>query len=90
MEKLLDAEFDAVKGRTGVTQSNYEAAITLAARKGLVSEQAIINERYGDFMFESLINYNDACKCRVFILCGCTMTCHSQPFSPPLTSSLSI
>lgn len=90
MEKLLDAEFAALKGRKGVAQSNYEAAITLAARKGLVSEQAVINERYGDFMFESLIDYNDACKFRDFILCGCIVTCYSQPFSPPLTSSLSL
>eukprot|EP00539_Tryblionella_compressa_P002299 CAMPEP_0178748948 /NCGR_PEP_ID=MMETSP0744-20121128/9148_1 /TAXON_ID=913974 /ORGANISM="Nitzschia punctata, Strain CCMP561" /LENGTH=799 /DNA_ID=CAMNT_0020402327 /DNA_START=49 /DNA_END=2449 /DNA_ORIENTATION=+ len=59
MEKLLDAEFDALKGRKSEARRNYEAAITLAARKGIVSEQAIINERYGDFVFESLIDYND-------------------------------
>ena len=64
MEKLLDAECYALKGRKSEAQKNYEAAITLAARKGIVSEQAVINERYGDFVFASLIDFNDACKFR--------------------------
>lgn len=60
IEKLLDAEYAALKGRKSTARSNYEAAIALAARRGLVSEQAMINERFADFMLDCWGDCNEA------------------------------
>ena len=68
IEKLLDAEFAALKGRKTAAKSNYEAAIALAARRGLVNEQANINERFADFLTDCMRDHTEACyrlKCAI-------------------------
>ena len=48
LEKLLDAEYAALRGRKLIAKKCYQDAVTLAARSGIVHEQAVINERFGD------------------------------------------
>lgn len=60
VEKLLDGEKAALKGNFSAAQSNYEAGVALAARRGLINEQAIINERFGDFLVRCTKDYNES------------------------------
>ena len=52
-ERLLDAEVAALRGCKQLAKTNYQRAIAYAARSGMVNEQAVVNERFADYMFES-------------------------------------
>ena len=54
MEKLLDAEAAALNGKKREAKLGYEAATVVAARGGFVGQQAIICERYANFLFHDL------------------------------------
>ena len=51
-EELIDAELAASKGRKLVAIKHYESAILLAARRGIVHDQGVANERLADFMLD--------------------------------------
>jgi len=53
-EKLLDAELAVVEGRNHVAVKHYESAALLAARKGFIQDQAVINERFGQFLLHTM------------------------------------
>lgn len=52
MDHLLDGEYAALKGRLKDAKKCYIKAIALAARQGLIHEQAVAYERFGDYMLE--------------------------------------
>ena len=52
MDQLIDGEVAALKGRTEDAKKCYEKAISLAARTGLINEQSVAQERFGDYMLE--------------------------------------
>ena len=53
LEQLIEAEYVALKSdRASTATKHFQSAIVLAARNGSLSDQALINERFGDFVHE--------------------------------------
>mmetsp|Transcript_14015 Transcript_14015/g.25132 ORF Transcript_14015/g.25132 Transcript_14015/m.25132 type:complete len:118 (+) Transcript_14015:2-355(+) len=50
LDTLLDAEKARLKSNRHDAIKAYESAIVLAARRGMIHEQALANERYADFL----------------------------------------
>merc|ERR1712232_51375 len=65
---LLDAEKAALKGKKDVAIESYQQAALQAGRSGFIHDQALANERLGDFSLdigdvdEAKYRYNEAIK----------------------------
>ncbi|CAB9527682.1 Transcriptional regulator [Seminavis robusta] len=76
IEKLLDAEYAALVGRKSPAKKCYQDAIALAARLGLVHEQAMVNERFARYISDrgehSESQYHMGCAINLYREWGAT------------------
>jgi hypothetical protein len=52
LESLIEAEWNAYRGRTEIAKLKYQAAVSFSGRKGQINIQGLSSERYGDYMKE--------------------------------------
>jgi hypothetical protein len=57
---MLNTELAALEGKLDAAEGGYQSAVVLASRSGFVSDAALANRQYGEFLLNDRENVSEA------------------------------